>query len=410
MPKARKRSADPAQQALRDHKSEWNSAVKDFIAHLIAAKQGINGRGSAKANIPPSNIKDPLPGEIGTLLNALTSQFQSLVGDGNAIISEQSNYSKNRRKKQDKSKQINQPEIKTQISELPAQQEQILQNIAAQLSNNNIIKVAGSNRFSRMWEYIASTFKRDADTKKRVGLLALAADIFYDFLDLENDVLSLNLDSVPTAVSKFQMISYNVEALKQAIVGPPKDEEEQKKDREDAIKRQLKENPAPQPNPISEKLDNKTEEKPNTEQQKLINDIVKSEASTDIYEIIKLSHNYVSRLLKKYWVSLSKSNRTAAHRLNVAKRSEIIRKILQEMMSGLEKELNEQTLIKQAENIEQHMQIITHDLHILNVMYRQKFYEDYNKLHKDKKHPGKNILFDRVWQEEIRKDLRRSTF
>jgi hypothetical protein len=92
------KSTDPVQQALRDHKKRWNAAAKEFIKRLIAFKKSVNGRGDPAYNLPTSNIKDPLPGEVATFLNEITSNFQQLAEEAAQIEQEQSLYSQNRRK------------------------------------------------------------------------------------------------------------------------------------------------------------------------------------------------------------------------------------------------------------------------------------------------------------------------
>lgn len=97
------KSTDPVQQALRDHKKRWNLASKEFIKRLIAFKKGINGRGAPNYGLPVSNIKDPMPTEIGSFLNELSGNFQQLAEEALQIEKEQTNYSQNRKKPVDKS-------------------------------------------------------------------------------------------------------------------------------------------------------------------------------------------------------------------------------------------------------------------------------------------------------------------
>jgi hypothetical protein len=92
------KSTDPVQQALRDHKKRWNAAAKEFIKRLIAFKKGVNGRGDPSYNLPTSNIKDPLPSEVATFLNEITTNFQQLAEEASRIEQEQTLYSQNRRK------------------------------------------------------------------------------------------------------------------------------------------------------------------------------------------------------------------------------------------------------------------------------------------------------------------------
>jgi uncharacterized membrane protein (UPF0127 family) len=91
-------SKDPVQQQLRDKKKGWNLASKEFIKRLIALKKGLNGRGDPGYGIPTSDIKNPLPDEVGSMLNELAGNFQQLAEEGLKIIQEQAHYSQVRRK------------------------------------------------------------------------------------------------------------------------------------------------------------------------------------------------------------------------------------------------------------------------------------------------------------------------
>lgn len=94
---ARKPSADPVQQKLRERKAIWNKATSEFIARIIAFKKAINGRGDAKFGLPTSNIKNPLPPEVISFLSELTSNYQALAQEAASIAQEQEAYSQERR-------------------------------------------------------------------------------------------------------------------------------------------------------------------------------------------------------------------------------------------------------------------------------------------------------------------------
>lgn len=94
---ARKKSDDPLQEALRTHKDKWNSAVKEFISRVIAFKRALNGRGDAAYSLPPSNIKNPLPSEVGAFLREISSNFEQLAAEALRIEQEQEHYSSNRK-------------------------------------------------------------------------------------------------------------------------------------------------------------------------------------------------------------------------------------------------------------------------------------------------------------------------
>jgi hypothetical protein len=489
MPKARKKSADPAQEALRSHKAEWNEAQKAFVASLIGFKQGLNGRGSAKAGLPPSNIKNPLPGEVGSFLSNLSSQFQTLVSGAGSIMSEQQNYSQHRRQKQEKKPPTAAP---IQIAPSANQDNKVvetLSNIAS--SKNAVIEKYASNWLSRRLQYAKSyiPFVGGPDDGKRMGLLSLGEDIFYDFLNLENSFLSLDLDTVPEIVAQHQMLSHNLDAFKLSInsdkpvvldkppanpgdpsvadpttpavppttpaavvdappvstvtVLPPPEmmmafltevaeniytiassslplKKESSKllnqvtmlnSEDDQVKKlamfkQIETDYQILLNTVRASI---TQE-PNEIKRKELEQLIAS-ANIDSDQIVKLAHNYVTRKLKKWWLKKRKSNKSAWPRIKAADAIDRIKKIMQRILSALEKNLNIEALNKEIGLIDDEMEILNGSLRVLNSLYRQKFYADYNKNFK-KKHKdvekGHNPLMDRVWQTELRRDFRRS--
>jgi len=92
------KSTDPVQQALRDHKKNWGIASKEFMSKIKALRAALSGKGDSKYGLTPSNIKDPLPQDIGSFLSELSSNFQLLVGEAQKIQQEQASYSQNRTK------------------------------------------------------------------------------------------------------------------------------------------------------------------------------------------------------------------------------------------------------------------------------------------------------------------------
>src|SRR6478736_333926 len=94
---ARKPSSDPIQEKLRQMKAQWNKDVSVFITDLINLKKTMNGWPS-KFNMERSFIKDPIPSDPNTIIGVLASDFQELAQRGNAIVQQQLEYSKTRRK------------------------------------------------------------------------------------------------------------------------------------------------------------------------------------------------------------------------------------------------------------------------------------------------------------------------
>lgn len=210
-PRKGKRSPDPVQEALREHKATWNDAVSEFISSMIAGKQGINGKGNASFGLPPSNIKDPLPTEVGSFLQNLSSQFQQIVSGAGAIVNEQEQYSEHRRKKA--------PRPAGGIASPPSSPSGNIQNTLNNLASSRLrmIEKHGSTPVSRFWQYVSSPFRSDVSTKKRVALLAHGADLFYAFLDFDNTILSIDMELTPEVISKFQMLQHSLKGFATAL-------------------------------------------------------------------------------------------------------------------------------------------------------------------------------------------------
>lgn len=90
------KSNDPVQQALRDHKKRWNLAYREFRKRVAALSQGLNGKGNPSYGLPPTDIKEPLPNELGSFLNELANNFQQLVEEVVKIEQEQATYSQHK--------------------------------------------------------------------------------------------------------------------------------------------------------------------------------------------------------------------------------------------------------------------------------------------------------------------------
>lgn len=97
----RKPSSDPVQEKLRQRKALWNKDVSTFINDLINFKKTMNGAPS-KFFPEKSTIKEPIPADPATIIGVLAGDFQEIAQKGNAIISEQVNYAKSRRKSKPK--------------------------------------------------------------------------------------------------------------------------------------------------------------------------------------------------------------------------------------------------------------------------------------------------------------------
>lgn len=205
---ARSHSSDPAQENLRERKQIWNSACSDFIArlnafkpHLISFKRGLNGRGDVKAGLPISNIKDPLPsaiqaylGAISSEFNELASTFAALANEANHIVHEQTMYSTRRRKKQQR----------------PSQKSNSQLSLANVKTNDDII-IQGSNALTRWWAGFLADIS--LTTQQRLSMLSLAYDLFENFVEFEDVILTKGVDNIPEVLNFYFRISNKIKAF-----------------------------------------------------------------------------------------------------------------------------------------------------------------------------------------------------
>lgn len=177
---ARSKSADPAQEALREAKSQWNANCSQLIGRLIAFKRGINGRGEPRAGLPASSIKDPLPLEVVSYLNELSSYYEHVADQADAIITAQQNYAENRQKKQ-----------------VRAQWEYIDQKIV-KMADFSLAQMPGA-----AWTYMREgIWNRDETFKSRWDMLNIFADSRM-IEKVEDILMSSDEDAINMAVAEY---------------------------------------------------------------------------------------------------------------------------------------------------------------------------------------------------------------
>lgn len=198
----RSRSEDPLQEHLRQRKSEWNAECSAFIArinkfkpYLIAFKRGLNGRGDAKAGLPVSNIKDPLPSEVvsflgglGSEFNDLASTFADLTAEAGGIAQEQAQYSAKRRHGGNPQQRRANEEFQGLIAE-------------------------GSNPITRFWAHLSSIFSSKENKNLRLTMLSMTHKLFRNLIDLEDIVLERGTQNIPKVLNAYFLVSNNVNAL-----------------------------------------------------------------------------------------------------------------------------------------------------------------------------------------------------
>ena len=220
MPDAPGKPKDSAQTRLRAHKRQWNAAYKDVSQKLKAFKNGLNGKGDTKYSLPPSDIKFPLPNEIGSFLDGVAGEFQALLTDAHSIFQEQETYSRTRRKRKPKAPNAPTPSEPSAAPQAaspspPDQVENTLSRLGAK--HNAMLEAYGSNKLTRFWQYLKSPFSRKPFNKQRIGLLSLCSDLYYSLLDFENEILSLKMNSIPKSLSEYQASRSTFDAIKSSI-------------------------------------------------------------------------------------------------------------------------------------------------------------------------------------------------
>lgn len=171
---ARKKSEDPEQERLRLAKDEWNKTMKSLISHLIAFKRGINGRGDPSLGIPPSNIKDPLPNEVASVLERISAEYENITNNALNIIREQESYSQSRKQSQKLSVLI----------------------------NTDIEKISSSwgSRFKTL-------FQMGDETKSiRRSLLSILVDMEKSIKSIEDSILSGSDNAINDVINKYDSL------------------------------------------------------------------------------------------------------------------------------------------------------------------------------------------------------------
>lgn len=198
-------SSDPKQQQLRDRKKSWNKKIRDFTNDLISIKKVMNGAPS-KFHNEVSKIQDPIPSDPASVLGVLASDFNEIVNEGNAIITQQIDYAKTRRQKQ------NAPNPN-----------QMSFNFAAD------DKVAeGSNKLTRFFSRFKGPvfFGPESEREKRIlrlNMLQICVELEEAFKELQEVILSSTEDSILTADKLIMSIEKNVLVLRKYVMNaqPP---------------------------------------------------------------------------------------------------------------------------------------------------------------------------------------------
>lgn len=439
------KTKDPRQMELRSNKKQWSAEVSNLIAKIIAFKRSVNGRGDARFNLPPSNIKDPLPTEVSSTLQQLTSEFGKIVSDAEGIIAAQQQYSATRRKRQPKKPKPATPRSPTapaqeapQVAPAPVEDNPLARIGALDVAMEKI----ASNKLTRFWQYITSVFSRKEYNRQRLGMLSLSADLYYNLLDFENDVLKLNEKTTPAMINKFQnmrntnialkklfdgIAALLVQKAKQEGVAVPVPEKTTDQSSPQTSEQQIDSNGDESPAEMYvdqiqhnlEKLKGKVKDKTINELLGMINafnneedphtkniwlDQIKEEYTNiqqqlkngDKTASVKLAHNAITRFLRRQLIKAAPHDKTAAPRLRAAELADETKKTVKRLMDVLEKDLSVDEVSILLSQIDKHMFEITQSVSIINVLYKERFSKERNESDKD---------LDMALRRKVRKDL-----
>lgn len=172
-------SSDPRQQALRDLKKQWQKEMRTFIAQNIALKRGISGIGDARAGIPPSKIKDPLPDEVPIYIDEMVTRFNNLIDIAKQIVDHQDEYSRTRRKSNKE-----------------------LEGVA---SVDDGLQKAASNKLTRLWATWTQMpwSSGHQETRAKLALMSSLAELKDQVNDIELVLAGTDKKSVPHAFFSF---------------------------------------------------------------------------------------------------------------------------------------------------------------------------------------------------------------
>lgn len=168
---ARKRSADPVQEKLRQDKDIFNKEVSTFITKVINFKKLMNGAPNLFYK-QKSKITQPIPANPSNILTTLISDFQELAQRGTGLVEEQLNYSKNHRPSQPKAPNALLPKAPS-IPEASPSAPDLTKQLAAWEQKYDLIAEA-SNPISR---FLARRLTRTRGTSERFRINRMRLDM-----------------------------------------------------------------------------------------------------------------------------------------------------------------------------------------------------------------------------------------
>lgn len=171
---------DPRFKAVKQHKKNWNKAMKELISRMIAFKRALNGTGDAKYALPASKLQQPIPQELTNFISTLSANYEAVAADALKIMTEQNEFAKNR---------------------------------VVAPPKTAALKSEASNFLSRFWAYVKSPFLSEENKRTRISLLR-DLNTFDNLLkDFENEVLSTSSAAIDRAAALFTKVNSKYEAI-----------------------------------------------------------------------------------------------------------------------------------------------------------------------------------------------------
>lgn len=171
---ARKQSTDDLQENLRESKSLVNKEISALISDVINFKKLLNGWPNKFVN-EKSSIKESIKGFPSGILEGIVNDFSSIASKCNTIIEQQGEYSKVRRKKQQKIAPSETQNTNTLQTALTANYDYSLEslgsNVASRFFSRLMSPGIGSSEESRTNRYRSSLLKALTDLEKVCSLL-----------------------------------------------------------------------------------------------------------------------------------------------------------------------------------------------------------------------------------------------
>jgi hypothetical protein len=376
---ARKPSSDPLQEKLRVNKSQWNKEVSVFIDNLINFKKLMNGWPS-KFHMERSSIKDEIPSDPKTILGVLAGDFQDLAQRGSALVAQQSDYSKNRKKKQPKAPAGAPPNLAQQLT----------------ASSEHHLEALGSTPVSRFYSKLKGPWfgsGQEARVRKyRISMLNSCADLYRQLEHFEAAIMGSSPESIFASSKILEKIENQVNfilntitAYKSVVVDLPKDKptdyinNDSKSEELDTVINDFKKHHlnftdlnATLVNQLNENI-NKFESA-DLDEQAVLSPVILQDYKSIIDDFNRkhgtfaktlgealfakqasslesMAQAFLTKWLGKLKHHLSPFDKTSALRLDIFKVAEDSRKILNEMMNSLEKDFDIEDLVNKSNDL-----------------------------------------------------------